>query len=203
LAYLNLKFTQRYQSIMQKTGQEPFTFNETNLDMPLLQFWQWSQSNLLTNTLRGHLAEFIVASALGLSETVRVEWDAFDLVTDSGVKVEVKSAAYLQGWDQKRDSSISFSIRPTRAWESATNSRHTDKKRQADVYVFCLLHHRNANSVNPLALEQWTFYVLPTSILDQAVAVQKNIALASLLRLDPTVCQYTELARAIKNCVAK
>jgi hypothetical protein len=188
---------------MQKTGQEPFTFNGTTLDIPLLQFWQWSQSNLLTNTLRGHLAEFIVASALGLSETVRVEWDAFDLVTNSGVKIEVKSAAYLQGWKQVRDSTISFSIRPTRAWDSATNSRHSDKKRQADVYVFCLLHHRDASSINPLALEQWTFFVLPTSILDQAVAAQENIALASLLRLDPTVCQYNELAKAIKNYVAK
>jgi hypothetical protein len=67
--------------------------------LTLLDFWQWAYSDLLSNTNRGRLAEFIVARALSLGLTdVRIEWDAVDLVTPTGVKVEVKSAAYLQSW---------------------------------------------------------------------------------------------------------
>ena len=47
------------------------------------------------------LAEYIVAKALGIRDTKRVEWDPYDLEIDD-VKVEVKSAAYVQTWEQAR-----------------------------------------------------------------------------------------------------
>ncbi len=61
-------------------------------------FWQWSASDLIGTVMRGVLAEFLVAHALGIDkEGFRVEWDAFDLGTcaadGSRLKVEVKSAA--------------------------------------------------------------------------------------------------------------
>lgn len=91
---------------MKKTGQENFTKQDIETDIHLLEFWQWSQSNLLNNTLRGTIAEFIVAKAVNATNTIRVEWDAYDLITPEGLKIEVKSAAYLQSWQQERDSSI-------------------------------------------------------------------------------------------------
>jgi hypothetical protein len=48
-------------------------------------------SDLVSNSTRGVLAEFIVARALGLDTGVRTEWQAFDLETASGKKIEVKS----------------------------------------------------------------------------------------------------------------
>jgi hypothetical protein len=49
----------------------------------------------LGNANRGRLAEYIVARALGLGVgDVRNEWDVVDLVTSTGTKIEVKSAAY-------------------------------------------------------------------------------------------------------------
>lgn len=42
-------------------------------------FWAWAYSDLLDNTLRGALAEYIVATALGVNEGVRVNWDPYDL----------------------------------------------------------------------------------------------------------------------------
>jgi len=45
------------------------------------------------NVLRGVLAEFIVASDLGCISDVRQEWDAYDIETLDGIKVEVKSIA--------------------------------------------------------------------------------------------------------------
>lgn len=50
------------------------------IDAPV--FWKWAFSDFLSNTLRGVLAEFIVATALGCAHRPRTEWDAYDLVAD-------------------------------------------------------------------------------------------------------------------------
>ncbi len=83
-----------------KTGDEPLHIDGQPLAANVLSFWQWSASDLISNTMRGRLAEYLVACALGVADGVRVEWDAYDLRTPSGIKVEVKSAAYVQSWRQ-------------------------------------------------------------------------------------------------------
>jgi len=88
-------------TIMRKTGQEPFHSNGQALGFDLLSFWQWTTSDLVSNATRGILGEYIVAHALALAAAdVREEWAAFDLQTPSGIKIEVKSAAYVQSWHQ-------------------------------------------------------------------------------------------------------
>ena len=57
------------------------------------EFWEWAYDDLLTNTTRGVLAEYIVATALGVADTKRREWDQYDLKTADGDGVEVKSSA--------------------------------------------------------------------------------------------------------------
>ena len=42
-------------------------------------FYEWAYSDLLVNNQRGHLAEFIVATALGVDSQKRSEWDPYDL----------------------------------------------------------------------------------------------------------------------------
>ena len=39
------------------------------------EFLAWAYGDLLTNTTRGVLAEYIVATALGIDDTKRVEWN--------------------------------------------------------------------------------------------------------------------------------
>jgi len=79
------------------TGSEEFNNGGLKLPASLLDFWKWSSSDLLSNALRGVLTEFIVAMALGISiDKPREEWAAYDLVTNDGIKVEVKSAVYVQ-----------------------------------------------------------------------------------------------------------
>lgn len=133
----------------------------------MLDFWRWSASDLVSNATRGILAEYIVAQALGLATGVRAEWDAYDLVTSAGLKVEVKSSAYLQSWFHKKLSVIGFGIRPKFAWDSDTNELETERRRQAGVYVFCVLAHKNKATVDPLDLDQWVFYVVPSAVLDE------------------------------------
>ena len=121
-----------------KSGEEPMHQNGQPLGVTLLDFWRWSVSDLVSNATRGKLAEFIVASALELTSGVRSEWDAYDLLTPDGIRVEVKSTAYLQAWFHQHLSVVQFSIRPARLWDAETNLLGEELKRQADVYVFCL-----------------------------------------------------------------
>lgn len=183
--------------MQQQTGQEAFFFNQTPLPFRVVDFWRWANSDLLSNTLRGILAEFIVAKALNIADTPRTEWDSVDLRTPSGLKIEVKSAAYLQSWQQSNLSKIIFDIAPKKSWHSETNTYDDSICRSADIYVFCLLHHKDKNTVNPLDLQQWTFYILPTATLDQYSPTQKKISLQPLEKLQAKKCHFTEIAQTI------
>jgi len=184
---------------IKKTGREPFFTDNGAISLNVLSFWQWSNSELLGNTLRGVLAEFIIASSIDILDKPREEWDAYDLETNNGLKIEVKSSAYLQSWKQNNFSKISFGIQPTVEWDEKTNLRASTSKRQSDVYIFCVLHHKDKATVNPLDLSQWTFYILNTEILNTKKANQKTITLASLLKLNPTQVNYENLKDEIIN----
>jgi hypothetical protein len=136
------------------------------LDRTVVDFWQWAYSDLVSNTDRGILAEYIVAIALGIDDTVRAPWGPYDLLTPAGTKIEVKSGSYIQSWNQSEHSKIQFSIKKTLEWRPATNSFGGEKKRQSDIYVFCHLSHQTKEDINPLDLKQWDFYVIPTNTLD-------------------------------------
>ena len=111
-----------------KTGNEPMTFHGQSTGHCLNDFWRQHFSDLLSNTLRGSYAEFIVSSALGVDIKGSYEewapWDItlpFDWTDASGtrrneIRIEVKSSAYIQSWSQKKLSRIVFGIRPTQAW---------------------------------------------------------------------------------------
>ena len=181
---------------IKKTGQEPFTFNGQKLPINVLSFWQWSNSELLGNALRGVLAEFIVGSTIDVLDAPREEWDAYDLITKGGLKIEVKSSAYLQSWEQDKLSTISFGIQPTgETWDA----RVIGKTRKSDIYVFCVLIHKDKNTVNPLDLQQWEFYILDTAILNEKVPTQKTITLPSLIRLNPIKVNYDGLKEHINR----
>lgn len=164
----------------------------------LAEFWSWNQSDLIENRTRGILAEFIVLKALDINPSQRVEWDNFDLITNSGKKLEVKSAAYIQSWKQSKLSAIKFGIAPT---IGARDHELYDgvSRRWVDYYVFCLLKHQDQNTINPLNMSQWTFYVLNAQVLDQKLPHQNTIGLNSLLKLNPVECSFTELKHVIEG----
>ena len=186
-------------TITKKSGQERFSQSDKTLNLDLFSFWQWSGSDLNSNTARGVLAEFIVANALGIADKLRIEWDAFDLLTNDGLKIEVKSSSYLQTWHQRRLSTITFGIQPTRLWDALTNSMVGELQRQADIYVFCVLAHREPETLDPLSLDQWEFYILATSVLNEKCSTQKTIGLARLLTLGPMAVKHDGIADAVVN----
>jgi hypothetical protein len=183
-----------------KTGAEPFTCGAVSLGFTILDFWQWSSSDLVGNALRGHVAEFLVARALGLDPGIRNEWEPYDLATPSGLRIEVKSAAYLQSWAQRVESSISFDVRETLAWDAEANvfSPESERRRQADLYAFALLAHRTKTTLNPLDVSQWEFFLLRASTLNEHLEKQRRISLKRLLALNAERCSYSELSRCIE-----
>lgn len=190
-------------AVTRKTGDEVFEINGIALQYSLLNFWQWSSSDIVGNALRGLLAEYIVASAMNANLGTRKEWEAFDVLSPEGLRIEVKSGAYIQSWEQRDYSKIKFEIAPKKTLEAESNVYTSDKARNSDIYVFCVLANKDQETLNPLSLGQWDFYVLKTEILDHEIGEQKSIGLSSLLRLNPIKTCYTDLRRSTLHISGK
>ena len=196
-----MEFTEGFPPLQlkSKNGNEHLHRSGQALEPTLLNFWQWFASDLANNVLRGVLAEYIVAKALGIETDVRRSWEPYDLTTPSGIKIEVKSAAYLQSWYHKKYSTISFGIKQTRAYDPDTNTFADEIKRQADVYVFCLLKHKDKSTLDPLDLDQWEFYILEASVLNEKYSARDSIGLTALQKLNSCKARYEEIATCVKK----
>lgn len=193
---------EKYENAKMKSGDEAFHNDGKPLDITLLDFWRWHASDLMSNALRGIIAEFIVASALNVNQSIRHEWDSHDVLTNVGLKIEVKSGAYLQAWHQQKPSLIRFDIRPTIGWDPKTNKFSDNSKRQADLYVFCLFTPLDETIADPLNVTQWDFFVLPSKVLDEHVPSQKSIGLKSLKKLNPIATDFRGLKRAVNQAMS-
>ena len=182
-----------------RSANEAFRDSGKSLDFTLGDFWRWFASDLVSNALRGVLAEFLVARAVGCDDAeCRLEWDACDLRTTSGIKIEVKASGYVQSWAQRQASVPSFSIGLKRGWDAATNAYATDIGRAADVYVFALHAHPDRTSIDPLDVAQWQFLVLRTAVLNECCPTQKRIGLGALRALGPREVSFQGLKAAVE-----
>ena len=73
--------------------------------------------------------------------------------------------------------------------------------RQSDLYVFCLYTQTDREKADPLVLDDWTFYVIPTERLDRCCGSQKTISLNSLLALGPVQADYGGIRDAVIHCI--
>lgn len=199
-------------SVIRKNGKEEIVLPTGEKIATLDDFWSWAYSDLLQNAERGVLAEFLVAKALGIENHERISWDKYDLKSDEGISIEIKSSGYFQTWKQDKASNIVFGIQPTRGWDNITNTHDTVIKRQSDIYVFCVHNFGNeedekggfkwnAKDANPLDLSQWDFYLLPTAILDEKVGRQKTITLKRLQNIGAQRCPYENLHEQIVELI--
>jgi len=156
-------------------------------------FWKWGFSNILDNTTRSVIAEYIVGLALDSLKDIRKEWISYDLETDNGIKIEVKCSGYIQNWKQSKPSKISFDIAKKKTWYEETNTYSTYKRRPSDVYVFCIHTENDRKKVNPLNTDQWEFIIVLTSEIDQIFGNQKSVALSVLEKKGFKRVKYEEL----------
>lgn len=186
----------------QLTGNEEFTLHGSATGLTVQDFWRWAYSDLIDNTQRGVMAEFLVYSSLRSTPPptqMRENWVPYDVTSPSGRRIEVKSAAYIQAWTPENIfAQIRFDIGKKLAWDNETASYSSEAKRNCDLYVFCLFTAMTKD-ISLLDLDYWDFYVLPTSVLNEKVPDQKGIALSSLLKLGPVKTDYAGLGSVIES----
>ncbi|MBD5464139.1 MAG: hypothetical protein HDR24_13985 [Lachnospiraceae bacterium] len=184
----------------QLTGNEEFILEGAYTGVTINDYWRWAYSDLLNNTYRGVMAEFLVFSSLyptTIKEQVRSDWLPCDIISPSGRRIEVKSAAYLQSWtDDDLPSKIQYDIAPKCAWDGKVYA--SEAKRNCDLYIFCL-YTALTRDKPILDLDNWEFYVLAASVLNEKAPTQKTISLSSLIKLDPTKTSYANLSKIIES----
>jgi len=97
-------------------------------------------------------------------------------------------------------STVTWSVRKTRAWDPVTGVMQKEVQRQSDLYIFALLAHKESKrTLNPLDLDQWDFYPVPTRDLDARKRSQHSITLKSLQVMCPNSVAYARLRRAVAD----
>jgi hypothetical protein len=164
----------------------------------LQDFWAWAYSDLRANTVRSMLAEYLVARAVGADRRPRVEWDPYDVLTPDGLRLEVKSSAYLQAWEQPRLSSIVFGGLSARTW-SPTGGYSAAGSYNADGYVFAVHAAKEHATYDALDVEQWSFFVLPASAV--ARTGQRSLRSSVVQEKAGPPVRYEELAGRVRGVV--
>lgn len=210
-------------SIKKLTGSEQFVDGGAKIPVRITDYWQWAYSDLLRNTQRGVLAEFIVKTALDLggitcNHPMRLAFEPYDLLgppitahpgNGSAMtlsRIEVKSAAYLQAWERRhpeKEQKLSFGIAPAKIPdETGDYPANAPRQRNSDLYVFCVFTPSSGErDANILDLGLWRFYVAKTRTVNELCQERKRISLGSKLFSDVTEnnepLRFDELCNAI------
>ena len=195
-------------------GSEPFEFRGAPLPSSVKDFWAWSMSRLIADGPRGDLAEFIVNTALGMDMTEpKRGWGECDIIYPHGgkpVRIEVKCSTLLQAWERPSPPKPVFSIAKTLNCDiedTGDGYRYIGRdgsppKRRSDIYVFCLFAEEDRALANPMVLDQWRFYVVPTADIDEQLGDQRKISLQGLSRIGAIECSYDELRPTVDRIAA-
>ena len=158
------------------TGNEKFK-GCSSRKFGIFDFWRYMYSNIYENT--GDIAEFLVAMALGKTESFKkYGWTQYDLDYE-GLRIEVKATQYYQPW--RADNNVS-DIRRFGIGKALTEegNRKSPKARNNDIYVFALNEGRIKDNANPLDLNNWKFWVIPTKIFNASYDNRSTITLDNI-----------------------
>jgi len=136
----------------------------------------------LQNTTRGVIAEYIVAVLLGIDDSPRNPWLAYDLKLPDGRAIEVKTMSRLQAWAQKKLSYPRVVIKPSREWNPQTGVMKEKPTFNADIYILCFFKAIDHETANPLNLNQWEFYVFTKEQIIKMLSEMKTISLSYIKR---------------------
>lgn len=164
----------------------------------MLEFWRWHFSEIFD--LQSKIAEYIVGKALGLKEAENVGiWTLYDMKYREK-RIEIKETSYYHAWqtdEEPKSQQRSFGI--TKAYDDYTKE-DSAYRRQSDIYVFCLNTGNTRTDSNPLMLEHWEFYIIPTYLIDEQCKSGKTISLSRVKKLAGKV-SYNELKNDIDKLI--
>ena len=173
--------------------EDEFKANDKSVGLNVLDFWKYMYSDLNADP-RDDIAEFLVSNALGLKTSMnRQDWTLYD-IEYRGLRIEVKCTGYYQTWreDGKVSSQRTFSIRKAIDRKTNVYERHND------IYVFCLLNGKTREEANPLILDNWDFFVVPTSVINHECGENKTISLSKIKKLGYKSVSYEELEKKVQ-----
>jgi hypothetical protein len=177
-----------------------FEFNGKNTNMTMLDFWKFQYSSIYD--IQGSIAEFIVAKALECENPYNREyWTLFDVLYRN-IRIEVKESSYYHAWNKDDKVSMSRNFGITKANSQYEQPNKENKyERQNDIYVFCLNTGFTKNDAYPLNLNNWEFYIIPTSIINEKCKDNKTISLVKIKKLGYAPIPYDKIKEEIDNII--
>ena len=183
------------------TGKETFIFDGKSAGFDFLDFWKFHYSNIYD--LQDKIAEFIVSKALGIDEAQNDQyWTLWD-VSYRDKRIEVKETSYYHSFNQEGKVSKQrvFGITKANGSYDPTKSGNSEFCRQNDVYVFCLNTGNTRESSNPLNLNNWEFYIVPTAVINEKCENNKTISLGRIKSLGFSAKRYDEIRTEIDKII--
>ena len=186
---------------------EKFRHKDAEL-FSVLDFWKYAYGQL--EGLGDTLAEFFVAKALGIEKAENVNyWTAYDMAYRNK-RIEVKATRYVHPWNTHISKVRTFSIEPTNNsyWGNSEDGVNGGKERsrQSEVYVFCLNNNMDIEKNDPLNMDDWVFYVVPTFEINNYCEdnpEQKKISLNVVRRLANGGVAFDGLRDAVNAAIEK
>jgi len=182
-------------------GKEKFISQNKELDFGMLEFWCSKFSNVYN--IQEYIAEFLVEQALGIEKSHNTEyWTLFDILYKD-YRIEIKETGYYHPWNENGKISEMRRFGITKA-----NSKYENKEssniyeRQNDIYVFCLNVGKTKETSNPLNIDNWEFYIVPTKKINEVCKNYKSIGLNKVKKI-ATKVNYFEIKEYIDNLIDK
>lgn len=191
------------------SGNDRF-FSEGKEIFSVEDYWQYMYGQIGSHA--GELAEFFVAKALGIDRAENLNyWAAYDMSYKSR-RVEVKETQYVHSWNKKGVSKVrTFSIAPSNNdyWLKSLKLNPEKKlARQSDMYVFCLNTNQDYEKRDPLNIDLWEFYIVPTFEIDQYTERcgnpdQKKISLGVVRKMAGEAVKYSDIQRKVDEVLIR
>ncbi len=163
-----------------------FTALGIELNMTDSEMIAWCFANMRSKDVVDLIGDYIVCCATSGFRSQRISMYRFnhsgDIVSNSGIRIRVCTASFLQADLDSGFSQINFDL--------------DFSGEDPDVYVFCLCKAIAANETY-LNLDNWDFFVIPGDVMGDFIPHPDIITLESVDLLCKAKVDYFDLPRAI------
>lgn len=176
-----------------------FIFNDENLSFGILELWKSKYSNIYN--MQEVIAEFLVEKALGIDKAQNTDyWTLYDILYRN-YRIEIKETSYYHPWNKNGIVSKYRRFEITKA-NSNYDIKDCENKfeRQNDIYIFCLNTGNTKEESNPMNLNNWEFYIIPTSVINEKCGNNKTITLGKVRKLTDKIT-YDKIKEKIDNMI--
>ena len=190
------------------TEDEMFTMNGEPV-LSVLDYWRQECCALVS--LQDSIAEFLVSRALGITKAENiVKWTGYD-VSYKNKRIEVKATSYIHAWNKgKFSENRTFSIAPSHTgwWAVKDESERKKLSRQSEMYIFCVNTQKDYENYDPLLVDSWDFYVVPTFRINERCERtgnpnQKTIRLNRVQKLAGESVKWTGLKKKVEEAIGE